>query len=276
MIRGGNLKNIIPKLESISQENSNMGTLAKYLLNYDQDIADLKISKICDELYISIASATRLAKRLGLDGFSQLKIYLAEEKTQNKISNQKYNNISTSKYYNDVMESLNETLNDLNMSQLETVSEKITKSKMINFFAVGGSHVVITDFAQKLSRIKIPVTFYGDSHLQYVEAMNSDKDTICLGLTYSGLTHEIIANLQVAKQNGATTVIVTNNKNLSYDFIDYIVDISSVDNSMRTYSISSRFSALAVFDLMYLNIIDSNADYYNAILENNRYIKNLF
>lgn len=270
------MKNIIPKLESISQEHSNMGTLAKYLLEYDQDIADLKISKICDELFISIASATRLAKRLELDGFSQLKIYLAEEKTQNKLSSQKYSNISASKYYDDVMNSLNNTLTNIDTDQIEQLSYEIEKASKINFFAVGGSNIIITDFAQKLSRIMIPVTFHSDTHFQYVEAANSNSSQLCIGLSYSGLTHEILDNLKIAKENGASTVIVTNNKNLSYDFIDYVVDVSSVDNSMRTYSISSRFSALAVFDLLYLSVIDRKPDYYNQLLEHNRYIKNSF
>ncbi len=271
------MKNIIPKLEAISSENGNMGSLAKYLLDYNGDIADLKISKICDELYISVASATRLAKRLGLDGFSQLKIYLAEEKTQNKMSTQKYKNISASKYYEDVIDSLHNTLANVNLEVIDSVSNEIEKASKVNFFAVGGSNVIVTDFAQKIARIKIPVTFNGDAHIQFVEAANCDSSQLCLGLSYSGLTHEILTNLQLSKQNGATTVIVTNNKNLDkYEFIDYIIDISSVDNSMRTYSISSRFSSLAVFDLLYLSIIDRRPDYYNSLLEGNRYIKNSF
>lgn len=270
------MKNIIPKLEVISQEKNNMGALATYLLEYSGDIADLKISKICDELFISVASATRLAKRLGLDGFSQLKIYLAEEKAQNNMSTQKYKNISTIKYYNDVMDSLHNTLARVNIETIDKVSEEIEKASKVNFFAVGGSNIIVTDFSQKLSRIKIPVTVNGDTHIQYVEAANCSPGHLCIGLSYSGLTHEILSNLQISKQNGATTVIVTNNKNLDYDFIDYVIDISSVDNSMRTYSISSRFSALAVFDLIYLSIIDRRPDYYKQILEHNRYIKNSF
>lgn len=270
------MKNIIPKLEAISKESNNMGLLARYILDYDGDIADLKISKICDELYISIASATRLSKQLGLDGFSQLKIYLAEEKTQNKISNQKYKNISASKYIEDVMDSLHNTLANVNLETIDIISDEITQATKVNFFAVGGSNIIISDFAQKLSRIQVPVTFNGDAHFQYVEAANANDSQLCIGLSYSGLTHEILMNLQTSKQNGATTVIVTNNKNLNYDFIDYIVDISSVDNSMRTYSISSRFSSLAVFDLMYLNIIDKRPEHYQQILEHNRYIKNSF
>lgn len=270
------MKNIIPKLEEISQEASNMGSLATYLLEYNDDIADLKISKICDELYISVASATRLAKRLGLDGFSQLKIYLAEEKTQNKVSTLKYKNISASKYYNDVIESLQNTLANVDLETIDKLSELIETAGKVNFFAVGGSNVIITDFALKLARIKIPVTFSGDTHIQFVEAANCTSSDVCIGLSYSGLTYEILANIQTSKENGANTVLITNNQSLDYDFIDYIVDISSVDNSMRTYSISSRFSALAIFDLLYLSIIDKRPEHYNQILNHNRFIKKSF
>lgn len=267
------MKNIIPRLEAIKQENSNMGLLANYLLEYDGDLAELKISKICDELYISVASATRLAKRLGLDGFSQLKIYLVEERTQNKVSTQKYSNISSQKYLSDIVDSLSATLDTVDLEKIEQVSKCILEANKVNFFAVGGSNIVTADFAQKLSRIRIPITNYGDTHFQYVEAINSTTEHLAIGLSYSGLTHEILSNLQLSKQHGAKTVLITNNKNIKYDFIDYVIDVNSTDNSMRTYSISSRFSSLAIFDLLYLTIIDSDIDYYNDLLNGNRYIK---
>lgn len=267
------MKNIIPKLEVISKEQNNMGILANYLLEYDGDLADLKISKICDDLYISVASATRLAKRLDLEGFQQLKIYLVEERTSNNMSVAKYNNITSQKYFDDIVNALSVTLSEVNNDLVETVSAAIIKSTKVNFFAVGGSNIIVTDLAQKLARILIPVTYHGDTHFQYVEAANSSAGQLAIGLSYSGLTNEIISNLQVSKNRGATTVLITNNKNLDYDFIDYMIVISSSENSMRTYSISSRFSGLAILDLIYLNIIDSNPEYYNSILEGNRYIK---
>lgn len=267
------MKNIIPRLETISKENNNMGILSKYLLGYKGDFTDLKISKICDDLYISVASATRLAKRLDLDGFTSLKIYLAEEKIRNETSMMKYHDITAQKYYDDIMKSLSITLGEADNQKINKVSCLIKDSKKVNFFAVGGSNIVITDLAQKLSRIKIPVTYHSDPHVQFVEAANSTTGEVCLGLSYSGLTHEILANLQQSKANGAITVLITNNKNIKYEFLDYVIDVSSTDNSMRTYSISSRFSALAILDLIYLNIIDSNLEYYNHLLEGNRYIK---
>lgn len=267
------MKNIIPKLESISKENSNMGMLAKYLIEYDGDLAELKISKICDDLFISVASATRLAKRLELDGFSQLKIYLAQERSTNQKSTHRYTNITSQKYYDDIMSSLNGTLAAIDNETITKVSYEISHSSKVNFFAVGGSNIVVTDIAQKLSRIMIPVTYHGDTHIQYVEASNCKLGHVSVGLSYSGLTHEILANLQISKKNGAVTVLITNNKNVNYDFLDYVIDISSTDNSTRTYSISSRFSSLAVLDLIYLNIIDSNPEYYKQLLEHNRYIK---
>lgn len=267
------MKNIIPKLEVISQENSNMGLLAKYLLEYNGDIANLKISKICDDLYISVASATRLAKMLDLDGFSQLKIYLAQELVTNEMSSHKYTNINAKKYYHDIIQSLSTTLNDINDELLMTVSNEIENSSKINFFAVGGSNIVITDFAHKLARIKFEVTYHSDTHFQFVEAANSEVGQLSIGLSYSGITHEVLANLQRSQQNGAKTVLITNNKNIDYQFLDYVIELSSSDNSMRTYSISSRFSSLAILDLLYLNVIGARPEYYNELLESNRYIK---
>ncbi len=73
-------KDVISKLTKIANEENNQGRLANYLLNYQGEIMDLKIRVICDEIFVSVATATRLAKRLDLSGFNELRIYLAEEK----------------------------------------------------------------------------------------------------------------------------------------------------------------------------------------------------
>lgn len=265
--------NLIPKLESVSLETGNIGILAKYLLEYDGDVSKLKTSHLCDELFISAASTTRLAKRLGLDGFPELKIYLQQEREANLKASNKYSDITAQKYYDDIVNSLAVTLTNASDQQLLAISQEIEKASKVNLFAVGGSNTIITDFGQKLLRIRKSVTYSGDNHFQFVEACNSDESTICIGLSYSGITHEVLANLQTSKQNGATTVLITNNKDVKYDFLDHVVVISSSDNSMRTYSISSRFSSLAILDLLYLNVIETNPEYYNQILEHNRYIK---
>lgn len=267
------MEKVIPKLEVISHESSSIGTLAKYLLEYDGDLSELSVSKISDELFVSIATATRLSKRIGVDGFSQLKLQLAQEQFHNQASRIVYQDEVYEQYYNDITKALTISLESIDNQVIKTVSSELTSAAKINFFAVGSSNITVRYIAQKLSRINKTVTHHADSHLQYIEAMNSNSSVVAVGVSYTGLTHEILANLQLSKSRGATTVLVTTKSGLNYDFVDYTIITPDIIERSCCKSISTRFSLVIALDLIYLNIIHSNDDYYNQLLENNLYSK---
>ncbi len=266
-------RGIINKLTTITNENTSQGELAKYLLNYQGDVSELKIRVICDDIYVSIATATRLAKRLNLSGFNELKLYLQEEKIQQSLTNKHYQDITAKTYKNDINQTLNDTFELIDDNIVRKISEVIASRSIIDFYAVGGSNIVISDFAYKLARLKKRIFVEGDVHLQHVQAMNSTNDTIAFSLSYSGTTTDIIKMLKLAKKNGAITILITGNANISYDFIDYIVLIKATDMSRRMYSITSRIAALSVLDLIYLKIIDIDYEKNSNILEHTRYNK---
>ncbi len=264
--------NLIPKLETIAKEDKNMGILANYLLNYNGDFNDLKIKNICDELYISIASATRLAKKLGFNGFSDLKVELIKERSSNHLFENQYLELSSLKYFEDINMALSKTLSKVDMNYIRQIVNEILKAKKVVFFAAGGSYISLLDFAYKLQRIKIETSLYNDYHMQHVEAINSDSNTFGIGLSYSGLTDEVIKPLKQLNNNKAKTLLITSNSELNNIEYDYILNITHSQNSLRTYSISCRISVLSILDLIYLSIIDTNPKYYNDLLEKNRYL----
>ncbi len=266
-------RGIINKLNQIAKEKSNQGQLAQYLLNYEGEISELKIRVICDNIYVSVATATRLAKRLGLSGFNELKVFLQEERQQQTLASRHYQDITAEAYKKDVNQALSDTFELVDNELIKKISQVINQKSIIDFYAVGGSNIVLSDFAYKLARLKKRISVDGDVHLQHVQAMNSNEDTIAFSLSYSGNTADIIEMLKLAKKNGAKTILVTGNKNINYDFIDYVVLIEATDMSRRMYSITSRIAALSVLDLIYLKLLDTDHDRYNQILERTRYEK---
>ncbi len=264
---------LINNLENIASENNNMGLLASYLLSYDKDMNELTIQNICNELYISVASATRLAKRLGYNGFKELKLDLILENKDVLKAEQKYLDITTKKYYQDIANSLSDTLHYVDMNEIKEVSNKLRHATKLNCFAIGGSNITLMDFSYKIQRINKPTTCFADSHMQYVEAKNSDKNTMTIALSYSGITTEVLNNLKLAHEYNSTTVLITGNENIDLEYVDYLIIVKSDQNSKRTYSIASRLSTISILDLIYLSIIESDPKFYNKILHNNRYIK---
>lgn len=265
--------NILSLLEEISYEKGNLAKIAKYLLEYKGNLKELTISRICEELDVSVATATRLAKKIGLKGFNELKYNIIEEKNRNRLDSNKHEYIDQLKYYDYINEALRGTITNLKMSNIEIIRDKIIKAPKINFYALGSSQIILNDFAYKLIRLKKNVSIHSDIHFQYVEASNSCPGELSLALSYSGVTKEVIEFLELSKQRGASTVLITNNKRVDYNFVDTFIYINSEENMNRIHSIASRISTIAVLDLLYLTIVNTNKEKYEKILTNTRVIR---
>src|SRR5512145_3126277 len=62
----------------------------------------------------------------------------------------------------------------------------------------------------KLRLIGIAATTQSDSHLQLIAATQLQKGDVAFGISCSGSTHETVQCLQIARENKATTLSVTN------------------------------------------------------------------
>lgn len=258
------MNNIIARLTEISKEDSSIGVLADYLLKYEGDLGDLTITKLSEELFISIATATRLANRLQVDGFSHLKIQLAQARSNPCLPS--FEDQMFTFYFDQMTTILSQTISSLNRSQIDDIAKELDGSSKINFFAVGSSNIAVRYLGQKLTKINKIVTHHPDAHMQHVEANHSNSTIVGVGVSYSGLTSEIIANLQLTKKHGGTTVLITSNQNVKYDFIDYIVKVPKLEGETRKNSISKRVTSVITLDLIYLALLEANPQYMEQLL----------
>lgn len=262
---------ILEKLEAVSKERNTQGRLARYLLETD-DVINLKIQDLMDECYISVATATRLAKKVGLKGFSELKIYLDAAKEEERINNSKNTVITTKQYGQDMGMSIMSTFEQLNEGMLNRVVEAIHKSEVVDFYAVGGTNLIAQDFAYKLGRLNKHVTYYADFHMQYVRAKNSTNSTVALAISYSGTTTEILKALQIAKENGATTILITKVNADDLDFVDYTLQVETSKVGYRSKEIITRITILSILDFAYLKLLELDEEYIRT-LEKTKFIK---
>ncbi len=262
---------ILEKLEEVSFERNSQGRLARYLLEKD-DVTNLKIQDLMDECYISVATATRLSKKVGLKGFGELKVYLIEAKSKDRNAVNGGVTITTKTYGHNLSESIVNTFINLNERMLNKIVESIHMSDAVDFYAVGGTNLIAQDFAFKLGRINKHVTYYADFHMQYIRAKNSTKKTVAIAISYSGTTPEILRALEIARENGATTILITVDSADDLKFVDYslVVETASTDN--QSFAIISRITILSILDLAFLKLLELD-DTYKTLIQKTKFIK---
>ncbi len=255
---------ILEKLEEVSLERNSQGRLARYLIE-KEDVTNLKIHDLMEECYISVATATRLAQKIGLKGFGELKVYLIEAKSYNKNIDKNQMTITTKTYSDSLSDSIITTFANLNELMLNKIVESIHASDVVDFYAVGGTNLIAQDFAFKLGRLNKHVTYYADYHMQYIRAKNSTKNTVAIAISYSGTTPEILKALSIAKENGAKTILITKDSADDLQFVDYSLVVETKKTDYQSYAIISRITILSILDLAFLKLIELDETYKDQI-----------
>lgn len=106
-----------------------------YIMANKKEVSEMSVQELADKSYVSSASIVRFAKKIGLNGFSELKYQLKSELTQTSENFES----SVSLLKNDI----EDTINLLSEQNLEPLIHKIKKSNKI--FCYG------TDWGEKLS-----------------------------------------------------------------------------------------------------------------------------
>lgn len=230
--------------------------IADYVLQYPTEIWPLSTSELAEKSGSSDATIVRFSRRLGYDGYQQLKLALARECDSINITE----NISPSdpplkvfeKICNDIYCSLEKTRSVFDSDSFTAICQKILSSKRILIFGLGNSAAVAADMAHKLLRLGFDATSYSDNHMQVIAASHLDKDCIAIGISHSGSSTDIIDALKIAKRANALTASITNSsKSPIYTVSDYVLKTVSDETNYRILGLNSRIAQLAIIDAIY-------------------------
>lgn len=239
--------------------------IADFLLKSPTAILPISIVEFAEKCGVGEATIVRFSRRLGLSGYQQLKISIAQEQQIHSIGE----NISPddsaydifSKVCDDVYSSFEKTKKALNGEVLQACCEKILAARDIYTFGLGNSSPVAQDAAHKFLRLGLKAHVYTDNHMQAIAAAHVSKEDVVIGFSHSGSSKDIVQNLQVAKQNGATTISITNIGKSPIDKVsDYILHTNSDETNYSILGLSSRIVHLAIIDTIYFYLVCRKSD----------------
>lgn len=255
--------------------------IGEYILKYKDEAIKLSAQELADKTSTSAAAIIRFSKRLGYKGFTTLKVELAKDSDEvhedfNDIIKQSDSIGSmVKKTIKSNIITLEETLKLIDIEVLEEVIEDLVNAKKIYLYGVGASGLMALDFQYKLSRIKKLAIYQSDTHIQLVSSAHIEPSDVAIGISYSGETKEINLALKKAKENGAKTIAITSySKNTLSKIVDIPLFIPKEERELRIGAISSRMSASAILDLLYLGIAKKDLESTNEYILKTREVIN--
>lgn len=223
------------------------------------------IKEVATKLDVSEPLLVKVAKKVGYTGFRELRKALLSYfdvlpfEKENEISEKDGINDIVNKVFSNSIQALKEAQSIVDPCIIDQAAQWILKAKHVVILGVGGSATVGEDFEHKLLRIGIHSHTYSDYHLMMmVSAQLTDKDVI-IAISQSGNTTEVCKALQVAKNQGAKIICITNNHQSDLAEIAHLSVFSPAKNGpLLGQNAEARLIQLILLDVLFITIISKD------------------
>jgi DNA-binding MurR/RpiR family transcriptional regulator len=235
--------------------------IANYILEFPTKAVNMTISEMAKSIGVSDGSIVRFANRLDFDGFTQLKINIAQHlPSDNGVlfdGAQKKSPIKT------IMDGLKQnfdysvenTIAGIDEETLIEAAKIIMTGKKIDLYGVGSSMMIAHDAYYRMLRIGLPVSAVSDPYISSVSAYLLDEKSVAIGFSYTGKSNDTINAMKIAKSRGAKTIALTSFSGSSLAKIcDLVILIAAREVDTLSEATAARLTQLLVIDSLCLYI----------------------
>lgn len=216
--------------------------VADYILAHPDEATHMVINEIAHEAGVSVPSVTRLARKLGYSGFMDFRVSLASGSAA--VKREINMPINTSDPYELIFQkligghiaSLESTLKVLDTAMISELADMLFTARRVVWFGVGSCVQLAINVSDGLCHMGVDSVVIGGRSERlmqdYSKRMGEGDLVFCL--TRSGKTQRTLNCLKSAKENGATTVLITNLVNSpGEEYADYFICTSRHDDLYR-------------------------------------------
>ena len=193
--------------------------VAKLCLADPRAFTMLPVAQLADRAHVSKPTVVRFCRSVGYNGLSDFKQKLAgtvnegvpfihrsvdaDDKTADVLVKVIDNTVAAFlKYRNEA------SSNHIDKAVAALVAAFQT-GRQVQFFGVGNSGVVAQDAQHKFFRLGLHSIAYSDGHMQVMSASILEKGDCVLIISNSGRTRDLMDACDIARKNGATTIVIT-------------------------------------------------------------------
>jgi RpiR family carbohydrate utilization transcriptional regulator len=210
------LDRIQSTLQSLAPAEQRVG---KLLLSDPRSFASTPVADLAERAQVSKPTVVRFCRSMGYKGLSDFKLKLAGSISEGvpfihrSVGAQDSSNDVLVKVIDNTVTAFLKYRNDASAAQIDKAAEAIAlshkKGKRLEFFGVGNSGIVAQDAQHKFFRLGFHTIAHSDGHMQIMSASLLGPGDCLVVFSNSGRTRDLLDSCEIAKKNGATTVVVT-------------------------------------------------------------------
>lgn len=231
--------------------------IADFFLSFPP-VEGLSPGKVAEELFVSKASLSRFAQKLGLPGFRE---FLYQYKADADLRQREDAlHPSDRKVFEDYEFILRESQKSIDGRALDKAADFIRRSSRIIIYGDGLSGYAAGEFMTRFKRLGFPIEAYTNDFMMQTNSAIIRPATLVIGISLSGNTINTMQGLKKARQNGAKTLLITAQRQKKHKF-DVVLYVSSLPNLNAGMIISPQMPILIMIDLLFNRIINLDPAY---------------
>lgn len=238
--------------------------IASYILNNKDAITKLKIQELADTLFISKSAIHRFVKKIGFNGFNDLKVSIAKENAD-LLENNSYINVNYPFQAKDnprqiafkllelYEKAIKDTFEYVDLDQIKAVSQLIDSADVIDVYTHAHNSNIAENFQDKMLTIGKSVNCPSSFYNQRLTVLASDQKHVAIILSYSGKATFILPIVKKLYEKGVKVIQIGKaGSNYYSQYVTYHLSISDSENNRdRISQFSSHIAMQYIMDVLY-------------------------
>ena len=236
--------------------------VADFILANPDEAAHMVINEIAHHAGVSVPSVTRLARKLGYDGFMDFRVSLASSTSsvrtdyEQPITSSDPDEVMIRKILTGHMSAIESTMRVLDTDKFSALASEILASRRVVWIGTGTCVDIANAFSDSLCRLGIDSVVVGGRGIMHTYVAGMKDNDLVIALTRTGKTQRTLDGLRIAKENGAKTALITNLVNSAGEqYADYFFCTSRHDELYRICGYESVTSLGALLETL-LTIVE--------------------
>lgn len=258
---GPRIRMLLPTLTPLEARVTRM------LLEWKSLEVGTTLKEVADRGGVSEAMIVKICKKLGFEGFRELRIALAE-----------YNSLPTTEMHQEVsvddsiseiiekvfrtaIQALEETLAVLDRDAFSRAVEFLGRARTRDFYGVGGSAQIARDVAHKFLRIGVRANVFDDAHMMLMSASVLGPYDVVVAFSHSGRSTTVLDAAQEARRRGARIIAVTNYPTSPLvDLADAVLLSTARGSPLMGENAAARIAQLNILDAVFVALAQRDYD----------------
>ena len=255
------IRSVLPELPAALQR------VGEQVLSAPAVVARATILETAERSGTSAATVTRFCRALGLPGYSDLRLAMAEETGRSSavagweidIGREIMPTDSLERVLNMIttadIRAIQETAAGLDLAEVDKAAKAISRAGRVEVYGIGGSALIAGEMQLCLHRIGIPTWSWSDVHSGLSSAALLTPGDVAIAVSHSGATYETVEMLSTAGSKGTTTVALTSFPNSPLaEVADIVLTTAIHETTFRPDALAARHPQLTVLDLIYVAV----------------------